>query len=350
MSHFTVMVRVPGSVALDDVEEAVAKLLLPYKESGCGSEDPPELKKYLVFKDIEDESMKDYKEKTKKVFVDPSGKPHSKYSERFRSSPPGSFGIGSDTKYICPGGWTEKEIPFSEFYSSFEKYMKDWEGHTRRDPSTGRFGYWKNPNQKWDWWQIGGRWTGKIPVKPWTAESMNGKPGLMTERNDRLDRADVSRIKDIDWDAVTVDTQKKAEEFWLDWEQFCAGREFPAFDGPRERALNIGLLACKDADELTGKEWKTIKWPRQNRPGVDRFDVLTQISREDFFAKHLDEFGQINTFARLDQDGWKEKGEMGWFGMSDQTPESTAEFNGGFTSWLRSGDQSDWAVVVDCHI
>jgi hypothetical protein len=52
----------------------------------------------------------------------------------------------------------------------------------------------------------------------------------------------------------------------------------------------------------------------------------------------------------MDAAGWYEPGEMGWFGMSSESPESMKEYADDFTNWVQGGDQSDWLVLVDCHI
>jgi hypothetical protein len=36
-----------------------------------------------------------------------------------------------------------------------------------------------NADKKWDWWQVGGRWTGFLKLKP-GREGVTGEPGLMT--------------------------------------------------------------------------------------------------------------------------------------------------------------------------
>lgn len=58
-----------------------------------------------------------------------------------------------------------KKIPLKEFYpDGFESFIKDWAGH-EKDPETGKYGYWENPNAKWDWYQLGGRWSGMFKMK-----------------------------------------------------------------------------------------------------------------------------------------------------------------------------------------
>ena len=82
-------------------------------------------------------------------------------------------------------------------FRGFSKFMKDWNGADRR-------GLWfyrlTNPNAKWDWWIVGGRWTGSLIAKD-GIEGIRGKPGLMTAPAER-NRFDSMLVKDIDFGAM----------------------------------------------------------------------------------------------------------------------------------------------------
>ena len=60
-------------------------------------------------------------------------------------------------------------------YPAFEDFAKDWEGMSERDPEKGVYGYWDNPNAKWDWFVMGGRWAGQLKLRP-------GKTGVVGEK------------------------------------------------------------------------------------------------------------------------------------------------------------------------
>jgi len=241
-------------------------------------------------------------------------------------------------------GCGDRDPPELKKYLQFEE---DEDGSLDRE--TGKRGYWRNPNQKWDWWLIGGRWTGSVPVRP-GAESGSGEPGLMTQPNRSTVKADYCRISGIDFDALALEGRADADTFWVEWQRFVAGEKFAVFQGPRHTALDLGLIECKDADELTGKEWKTIKWAQPLKAGVDRFDVLKNTTEAEFRANHADHFNPIRPYAILDERGWREPGPMGWFGCSGATPETRRAIAEGFMPWLRGGNQEDWVVLVDCHI
>lgn len=374
MSHFTVMVRLPGSVGSDDVEDAVGRVLLPYKES-LGDDDPDELRRYFVFEDEEDEYRKQYETGTRRMIRTPEGETLDPYDERFRRK--GSFGGLSfgpnpeDNSHVIPPGCREVQVPFKDVYSTFDAFVENYHGQDERDPQKNRFGHWHNPQAKWDWWSIGGRWSGKLLLKTGRTSALPlGREGAFgTDARTKAEiktgrKADVCRIEDLDFDLAAIETKKRALAFLTEWEAFVAGREFPPFDGPREEALSLGLVSCMDEDKLTPKhrdsaKFKLVKWDRQLKKGVDRFDVIRLgLTQERLLADLLPSFDVLSTFAKIDarpdvpkdQQGWHAPGRMGWWAATDASPDTWAAFKGNFTEWLKGGDQRDWVVVVDCHI
>lgn len=53
---------------------------------------------------------------------------------------------------------TEKVESLKEEYEDISELLDDY-GY---DEYEGKYGYWYNPNVKWDWWIVGGRWRGKL--------------------------------------------------------------------------------------------------------------------------------------------------------------------------------------------
>lgn len=97
-------------------------------------------------------------------------------------------------------------VKYRSFASCYQKHGKDWnDGQYRKDKD----GVWReysrsNPEMKWDWYQVGGRWAGRIelkegaePIRPvefswgWSAEDQNKVLNAVPKR------ADMARIKDI---------------------------------------------------------------------------------------------------------------------------------------------------------
>lgn len=349
MSHFTVCVRV-GANAISEcgsVESAVEKMLAPYQENNMG--DCP--REFLVFTDIEDESRNDYETGSSSMVALEDGSRVYPWDERFRV--PGTFGIGGGSHKV-PEHLQRVDVPHRERFATFEQFMAEYCSETR-DEETGRYGYWENPNKKLDWWKIGGRWTGLFPIKQ-GVERRVGEPGLMTPQA-KPGEGDIVSVDDIDFDRVTVWTHEAAEKFWQEWQQFIAGAEFPAFEGPRDRALEVGLLDVRQGPPLPGEEGRAIPWRKgfEKRGQLDDarvgwHDVYKVIDRETFFRDYLETFCPISTYAVLDENGWKEPGRMGWWGCAHHTPETFLEAKRSFLTWLLETPSDARLVVVDCHI
>lgn len=333
MSHFTVMVRLDKSIPESDIEKELQKALIPYKEHDCGDGDEEGLEPYLAFNDIEDESRKDWQSKTVTRVKMPDGRLLAPYDDEFKVKHENPADMLFSPRHKVPDHLEMVEVPLKDIYATFEKYMDEYV-HSR-DPKTGKYGHWQNPNRKWDWYSIGGRYSGRIPTK--------GEP------------VDFCRIRDIDLRAADKQLTERADKFWAEWHDFANGMEFPPFEGPREMALSIGLLDCKDASELTGREWKKIKWKERKDLKEPRYDVLVSVTAEEFDREYKFAFDTLAPYACLDPKrtppaGWIAPGEMGWFGFSSASAKSYLDYKRGFRDWLAGGDQEDLVVYVDCHI
>lgn len=54
-----------------------------------------------------------------------------------------------------------KEMPVKEFYPTFEDYLE----YCGKKEEDGRIGYHCNPDARYDWYSVGGRWERMIPLK-----------------------------------------------------------------------------------------------------------------------------------------------------------------------------------------
>jgi hypothetical protein len=87
-----------------------------------------------------------------------------------------------------------KKISLKTMYPDYNTYLTDW--HDIDDVT--KQGYWHNPNAKWDWYTLGGRWTGFFKLKPNTSGEI-GAPGLLTSPAEK-GYADSVYKKDIDFE------------------------------------------------------------------------------------------------------------------------------------------------------
>lgn len=169
----------------------------------------------------------------------------------------------------------KKENPDSQKehkYRSAIQWAERYEGLHRSD--NGDWGNYYNPKAKWDWYQIGGRWTGYFKLKP-GAKGKTGDPGLMTAKETRPDHADQARVCDIDWDGMVVERRKELEKYVEQAGGVVPDKDQGFFWFTREKPKNV---------EGFYESAKNVLYPR---------DILKD--------------GQ-----------WYSQGEHGWWGMFDQ--------------------------------
>lgn len=170
MSHFTVLV----------VGENPEHELAPFQENNMG--DCPE--EFMAFHDQEDEFKDEYEKSTTQyrfkdqdVWYNPWDK---EVTDRLIKMLPTTLFPATNHPFNDPlkdeaeklknellekGELIKEERPFKAVYGTFEEFCKGWHGHSDLDSKTGKYGYWENPNAKWDWYQLGGRWTGFFKLK-----------------------------------------------------------------------------------------------------------------------------------------------------------------------------------------
>ncbi len=96
----------------------------------------------------------------------------------------------------------------NNFDELYRKYGDDWNSYRWRKHTDGSWHEYStyNPNSKWDWYQLGGRWSGLIKLKP----GKNGKKGKagVGDNEVGIDQAlkgDISNLQELKTFAVLKD-------------------------------------------------------------------------------------------------------------------------------------------------
>lgn len=198
----------------------------------------------------------------------------------------------------------EHNIDFPYDYvdeSNLVEYLEraeELEFDTTEHDNEGNLYYLGNNNAKWDWYQVGGRWSGML-------KKLDGT------------RCDECEVKDLD---LSLDTElyNKAKRFWE---------------------------VVVDKQPLTDVE-RPSDFFTMYKP-----EYYTEMYGDrDNFAKS---YASFNTFAMLLDGKWYEQGKMGWFAMSDTTKESLEKFTDFMDKTLRELKKTHphaTVTLVDCHI
>lgn len=224
--------------------------------------------------------------------------------------------------------------------------------------------YHRNPKAKWDWYSIGGRWTGWMKLKPMT-EGELGRPGIFTPPAKR-GTADQTILQNIDIEGMRNDEGAKAAELYDLMLRLTDQQGIPALteiwedltkreDLTWEQRREIyhgqpAMLAFKAMTKKAREEWE-----RQGKPERTAIARLAWSERPDEFI--LPREGCIRAaqdrafvpYAVVKGGEWFEKGEMGWWGMSSNEKDQ-GEWNREFAKLLDGLEPETLITVVDCHI
>lgn len=337
MSHFTVLVVGENGRTIEDQ-------LAPFMENCCAE---PE-KRFLKFFDDETDMLKDYESDGVERVIMPDGRKLLKWDEEFRVK--GTFGTGGDTHKV-PEGSEIKIIPFKETFATFEDYAREWCGERERDPEHKRFGHWQNPNAKWDWFQIGGRWSGFFQLKPGTKGGLREKSFMLSDRPEG-NRADIAYKRDIAFDAMRDAAEERAAKTFDAVQKAIAGT--PIARSWEEVHTSYPDEKIDDARKEYHAQPRVkafVKFAR-SKEGSEQIDLFSAVeafdaSREQYLKQARQ--SSIVTFAVLKDGKWYERGEMGWWGIvSDEKDKS--KWDEEFSKLLDSLPPETILTVVDCHI
>lgn len=190
-----------------------------------------------------------------------------------------------------------------------------------------------NPNKKWDWWVVGGRWNGFLKLKP---EFVGGRSNEC-----RKSEVDFDGMRDESgagaaarWDkahAAKVAAGFDVNATWASWKHvrdvLHAGDIDAARDAYNAQPIILAIMAAMDHPFRGVDEYLT---PR---------DEYIQQARDSACAP----------YAVVNGGEWIAKGTMGWFGMSADTA-TQAGWNRRVNELLDSLPGDTKLTIVDCHI
>ena len=319
-------------LTVEEVEKGYQKWA-PYDEQTEEAE-------YREFEDRTDEAKADYETDTMRVIRYPDGTIRSIYDRIFTDK----FYIHEDVIYqygaeksIADKLQTEEskalelvnDYPVKAWYASFEAYCEEHRGYIQ--DSEGLWGYTYNPNAKWDWWQIGGRFSRNFLVKEDLEDCIisydrsSGEPDGAPKGYKYVDAA---RKKDICWDLMKQLTVEEVEKGYQKCVAAFASNDPTGF-GPLTKIVEDGIASWGSMIYLKGETLDEFK-ARKGATDMDQY--------------------MISSFAAIDRNGdWLGSGDMGWFGISTNDKEERA-WNDELQTLMNEAQDDDFLVVVDCHI
>jgi hypothetical protein len=242
-----------------------------------------------------------------------------------------------------PSGAIRVSVPPCKIYPDLDSFVQDYHQQSRH-PENGKYGYFFNPQARWDWYQLGGRWTGFFKLKP-NREGTTGEPGIFTS-TPKPGFADQALKGDIDFEGMRQQNEREARQMYdeamkilgnlppnLSWMEIS--KEYQEEEQDRDLARQIYWSQPRCL------AWKKHKGDEYHSPDPflkDRQEFIRSAGNRAWM-----------TFALLDHGNWQEQGHMGWFGVAtDKSDES--DWCDVINKALQQVPEDTLISVYDCHI
>lgn len=244
----------------------------------------------------------------------------------------------------------EHKSRIRSFDSCYKRYGEDWNGNRWHK---GEDGIWRefstyNPNSKWDWYALGGRWSGAyIRLKEGAASGIKGEPGVF----DNEPGWDAARKGDIDFEAIRHNGEERGRRCYREVAAKCGGTI------PRPEIMWDTLLHDKRYADLSIEEKRTMYHAQEaikiwDAAGFDAPIVGPKI--EDFQCTE-DEYAARRAnrafvpYAVIQDCEWYARGEMGWWGVTTNEC-SEDEWNAKVWKIVNALPDDTLISFYDCHI
>lgn len=242
----------------------------------------------------------------------------------------------------------EKGIEYSTFDELYKEKGEDWNGNSwKKDGDKWVSITTYNPDSKWDWYQLGGRWTGFLKLKE-GSDGEVGEHSLVSERRAKPGYADAALKKDIDFEFMKNNAAEKASE-WYDKVMNLIGHTEP------------NKPWCEFVEKVKNKEI-TIDEAREQYYTQPRLIEAKKHTEELGWFFEVDEFLQpkeeyvkterdaaVSTFAVLKDGVWYERGKMGWWAVVHDEKDQDV-WNSKVSELIDSVDDDTLISIYDCHI
>jgi hypothetical protein len=207
-----------------------------------------------------------------------------------------------------------------------------------------------NPDSKWDWYSLGGRWSGFFKMKA-GIDPITGRPGVFGNVPEE-GYSDQAYKKDIDFEGMKNDAGEKARADHKKVMEIFGGvipvLEYKWKDLIKDEARTADMDATRAFYHNQPEMIKVKEIINRHRDELDFFFDIEEFEPDE--EKHVQEAkdSAIATYAVLKDGEWIGKGEMGWFGMSSGDMDQD-EWNKKVSELIDSLPEDTLLSMYDCH-
>jgi hypothetical protein len=208
-----------------------------------------------------------------------------------------------------------------------------------------------NPDSKWDYWRVGGRWAGNLRLKDGAQGFLAPLSWEWTFPGDEQDAptegyVDQAVKADIDIKGMRDEAERKARARWAQFEALFAehGAWLPWStlvdnydrDQAREKYNEQPIVAAAKETLYAGSFFGSLD------------DEFLGISKEEYVESAR--LRAVPGYAFLSEQGWEAPGKMGWFGMSTDDVHSRLDYARRVNQVIDDAPDDAVLTIVDCHI
>lgn len=229
-----------------------------------------------------------------------------------------------------------KNLSFDELY---KKYGEEWNGYGWKKIDD----IWYevsdyNPNSKWDWYVVGGRWNNYFNVKDSEEKSnqlLKGEIDVVRMRDEAENNARKRYNDALEIFGGVIPTLE------FSWKQII---------NPNDEKFNTMSIEEKRNFYYKQEGQLILKELMKNEHNREKLGVFFDL--EDFQCSE-DEFVQMarnkaySTYAVVKDGEWYEKGKMGWWGVSTDEKDNWIEQ---FAKLFDEIPDDTMVTLYDCHI
>lgn len=357
MSHAVVLVVTPEQ----PTENILDPILLPWHEYECTG-----IEAFTEWMDETEGCRKSWEEGGYDKYRAPDGILRYRFDEYYRipNTIGTSMGGGGSSSHYDPiekYGHVKVHVTNKEEHPDFLEFAKEEGYGPAPKGATGEVGRLTNPNAKWDWWQIGGRWGNRLVQPDGEKVDFLQKKFLDLDAQ-RQARADlkkkwidvgISEIKDLCKEEILAIWAKICDQMSLLKESYEIDKKE---DKPRlwdwiKEAAGEETAADYSAELRDAAEFILSKETRQVSHKIGGFFLgdVTPITEPDPYA-HAAKAEAFDWVQAVVIDGqWVEQGEMGWWGYSNQDM-TDGKWTEMLMKKIEEIPDDHYLCVVDYHI
>lgn len=223
--------------------------------------------------------------------------------------------------------------PVRKFYRTLQAFAEDYLGCVYNEQE-GKYGYYRNPNAKWDWFQIGGRWPYAFLVKEgcWSVIPSELSWACQNEEARKAPEGyrwvSGARKTDIQWEMMK---QIAIDDAMQEYETLKTFFEQGWIDHDNYPLLHITYKGIEELGHILYYKGETQQ-DYLNRNGLSTQDVYP-----------------CTAYTVLDDENWMGRGDVGIFGLSCNDMDDRP-WNDFLQAQIAQLPDDAFLVKLDCHI